>query len=163
MHNLFAMEAFSIAEALGVPSLAVSACLVPQAAPASLQRRFRRVHPALHAALTRPGACLSIASASDASASELMPEAFTFTHFSVCSRHCASCVCSMLHGKRRLSAATCRWGKSVAEEASLCAASEQEGPGLVRWADVEHWLWPLFSNASCTWRQVGRASSQHLG
>ncbi|CAK0762025.1 hypothetical protein CVIRNUC_002916 [Coccomyxa viridis] len=84
VHNLFAMEAFSIAEALGVPSLAVSACLVPQAAPASLQRRFRRVHPALHAALTRP---------------------------------------------------------------------EQEGPGLVRWADVEHWLWPLFSNASCTWRQ----------
>ena len=66
MHNLFAMEAVSIAEALGVPSLAVSACLVPQAAPASLQRRFRRAHPALHAALTRPGACPSIAVASDA-------------------------------------------------------------------------------------------------
>ena len=158
MHNLFAMEAVSIAEALGVPSLAVSACLVPQAAPASLQRRFRRAHPVLHAALTRPGACLSIALSSDTSASELMPEAFTFTHFSVCSRHCACRVCLMLHEKHWPSAAACRWGRSVAEEAFLCAASEHEGPGQVRWADVEHWLWPLFSDASCAWRQVGRAS-----
>ena len=78
MHNLFAMEAVSIAEALGVPSLAVSACLVPQAAPPSLQRRFSRANPALHAALTRPGACLSIALAS-----EIMHQAFTSTQFSV--------------------------------------------------------------------------------
>lgn len=55
VHNLFAMEVVSIAEALGVPSLALSPCLVPQAAPASLQRQLKRAHPALHAALTRPG------------------------------------------------------------------------------------------------------------
>ena len=24
----------------------------------------------------------------------------------------------------------------------------------VQWADVEHWLWPIFSAASCSWRQV---------
>ncbi len=24
----------------------------------------------------------------------------------------------------------------------------------MRWADVEHWLWPIFSTASCSWRQV---------
>ena len=58
MHNLFAMEAISIAEAHGVPTLALSPCLVPQVAPASLQRRFKRKHPALCAALTRPGAPL---------------------------------------------------------------------------------------------------------
>ena len=56
MHNLFAMEAISIAEAHGVPTLALSPCLVPQVAPASLQRRFKRKHPAVYAALTRPGA-----------------------------------------------------------------------------------------------------------
>ncbi len=56
MHNLFAMEAISIAEALGVPSLALSPCLVPQAPPASLERQLKRQHPALYAALTRPGA-----------------------------------------------------------------------------------------------------------
>ena len=56
MHNLFAMEAISIAEALGVPSLALSPCLVPQAPPASFERHFKREHPALYAALTRPGA-----------------------------------------------------------------------------------------------------------
>lgn len=56
MHNLFAMEAVSIAEALGVPSLAMSPCLVPQAPPASLARLFQQEHAALHAALTRPGA-----------------------------------------------------------------------------------------------------------
>ena len=78
MHNLFAMEAFSIAEALGVPSLAVSSCLVPQVAPASLQRRFSRAHPALHAALTRPGACLGIGAAF-----EIMPKAFPSTSLSV--------------------------------------------------------------------------------
>ena len=33
--------------------------------------------------------------------------------------------------------------------------AEEEDPGSVRWADVEHWLWPLFSQASCAWRQVG--------
>ena len=56
MHNLFAMEAISIAEALGVPSLALSPCLVPQAPPASLKRQFKREHAALFAALNRPGA-----------------------------------------------------------------------------------------------------------
>ena len=56
MHNLFAMEAISIADAHGVPALALSPCLVPSVAPASLQRRFKRKHPALCAALTRPGA-----------------------------------------------------------------------------------------------------------
>ena len=56
VHNLFAMEAISIAEALGVPSLALSPCLVPQAPPASLERQFKREHAALYIALTKPGA-----------------------------------------------------------------------------------------------------------
>ncbi|CAL5219615.1 g1485 [Coccomyxa viridis] len=84
VHNLFAMEAFSIAEALGVPSLALSPCLVPQTPPASLERQFKREHAALYASLNRPDG-----------------------------------------------------------EVSDC----------VRWADVEHWLWPIFSTASCSWRQ----------
>jgi hypothetical protein len=58
VHNLFAMEAISIAEAHGVPTLALSPCLVPQVAPADLQCRFERKYPALHAALTRPGKTL---------------------------------------------------------------------------------------------------------
>ena len=66
VHNLFAMEAISIAEALGVPSLALSPCLVPQVAPASLQRHFKREHAALYAALTIPGVSLQISSPSAA-------------------------------------------------------------------------------------------------
>ncbi len=62
VHNLFAMEAISIAEALGVPSMALSPCLVPQVAPASLQRHFKREHSALYAALTMPGMSLQISS-----------------------------------------------------------------------------------------------------
>ena len=65
MHNLFAMEAISIAEAHGVPTLALSPCLVPQVAPASLQRRFQRKHPALSAALARPGAPLRFPESGD--------------------------------------------------------------------------------------------------
>ncbi len=32
--------------------------------------------------------------------------------------------------------------------------AEGEVSGCMRWADVEHWLWPIFSTASCSWRQV---------
>ncbi|KAK9835230.1 hypothetical protein WJX81_007555 [Elliptochloris bilobata] len=81
VHNLFALEAHHIAQALAVPSLAASPCLVPYAAPAALPTRLARDHPALHAAL---------------------------------------------HASPR---------------------------GRVAWADVEHWLWPLFSARWSGWRQ----------
>lgn len=29
----------------------------------------------------------------------------------------------------------------------------------MRWADVEHWLWPLFSAKSRSWRQVWRPAT----
>lgn len=40
--NLFAMEGFHLAEALRVPCLALSPCLVPYAPPASFERRFKQ-------------------------------------------------------------------------------------------------------------------------
>lgn len=45
-------------QALAVPSLAASPCLVPYAAPSTLSARLARDHPALHAALhaSPPGA-----------------------------------------------------------------------------------------------------------
>eukprot|EP00884_Botryococcus_braunii_P016309 jgi/Botrbrau1/3361/Bobra.0337s0002.1 len=73
IHNLFALEAFHIAEFLGVPSLAASPCLVPYGAPASFKSRFSASYPDLYAAL-----CTALA-------------------------------------------------------------------GTITWADVEHWMWPLFT------------------
>lgn len=46
--NLFALEAFHLAEALRIPSLAASPCLVPYAPPAGFEPRFRRAHPQLY-------------------------------------------------------------------------------------------------------------------
>ncbi|KAK9848835.1 hypothetical protein WJX84_007193 [Apatococcus fuscideae] len=74
IHNLFALEAFHIAEALGVRSIAMSPTLMPQHPPASFQRRFERRLPLLYAEL------------------------------------------------------------------------QQYHSGRVTWADVEHWMWPLFSD-----------------
>lgn len=48
MFNLFALEGFHLAEALAVPCLAVSPCLVPYAPPAGFERRFAVAHPALY-------------------------------------------------------------------------------------------------------------------
>ncbi|KAL4436583.1 hypothetical protein ABPG75_003722 [Micractinium tetrahymenae] len=46
--NLFALEAFHLAEALRIPCLAASPCLVPYAPPAGFERRFRLAHPQLY-------------------------------------------------------------------------------------------------------------------
>ena len=55
VHNLFALEGFHIAQALGVPSLALSACLVPYGPPADFEARFRWAFPELYLALHSPG------------------------------------------------------------------------------------------------------------
>lgn len=55
VHNLFALEAFHIAEALGVPSVAVSPCLVPYPPPASFRARFKASFPDLYTRLQHAG------------------------------------------------------------------------------------------------------------
>ena len=54
VHNLFALEGFHIAEALGVPSVVVSACL-PYPPPASFTTRFKAAYPQLWNALQHQG------------------------------------------------------------------------------------------------------------
>ena len=49
--NLFALEGFHVAEALGLPCMALSPCLVPYTPPASFERRFKKSSPALYQAL----------------------------------------------------------------------------------------------------------------
>ncbi|GAB4815972.1 hypothetical protein N2152v2_003018 [Parachlorella kessleri] len=51
LFNLFALEGFHIAEALGVPCVAASPCLVPYAMPASFERSFQIAHPELYRSL----------------------------------------------------------------------------------------------------------------
>ena len=46
--NLFALEGFSIAEALAVPCAAASPCLPPQSMPPSLERSLERAEPRLY-------------------------------------------------------------------------------------------------------------------
>lgn len=46
--NLFSLEGLHIAEALRVPCVAVSPCLVPSAMPSGFERRFRAAHPRLY-------------------------------------------------------------------------------------------------------------------
>lgn len=79
--NLFSLEGFHLAEALGCCCIVASPCLVPYPAPVSFERRFRAAFPQLH---------------------------------------------------HRLQAA---------------------GPGEVGWGEVDHWLWPLFSDSWQRWRQ----------
>ncbi len=47
VHNLFALEAFHIAEALGVHSLVASPCLVPYGPPVAFERRFKAAFPSI--------------------------------------------------------------------------------------------------------------------
>ncbi|GAQ87097.1 UDP-Glycosyltransferase superfamily protein [Klebsormidium nitens] len=49
--NLFALEAYHIAERLGIPCSAASPYLIPYAPPAGFERTFRRRWPKLHTAL----------------------------------------------------------------------------------------------------------------
>lgn len=62
--NLFALEGFHLAEALGVPCLAVSPCLVPYSPPAAFARRFKKSSAALYQALQEaaPGTDLIVPS-----------------------------------------------------------------------------------------------------
>lgn len=57
--NLFSLEVFHIAEAMGVPCLAVSPCLVPYSCPAGFCQRFVQQQPELFAAFQQapPGKC----------------------------------------------------------------------------------------------------------
>lgn len=64
--NLFALgEGFSIAEALGVPCLAASPCLVPYAAPSSLRESFQSEHPQLFERLQAAAASAGVAAGSE--------------------------------------------------------------------------------------------------
>ncbi len=54
VHNLFALEGFHIAEALGVRSLVVSACL-PYPPPTAFQTRLKAAYPWLWNALQHQG------------------------------------------------------------------------------------------------------------
>ena len=45
--NLFALEGFHIAEALGIPCAIVSPCVVPYTAPSSVMKRLKRGMPGL--------------------------------------------------------------------------------------------------------------------
>lgn len=56
VHNLFALEAFHIAEAFNLPSVAVSACL-PYPPPASFQARFQAAYPQLYDKVEQQGVC----------------------------------------------------------------------------------------------------------
>jgi hypothetical protein len=55
VHNLFALEGFHIAEALGVLSVVVSACL-PYPPPASFKARLKAAYPRLWGTLQHEGA-----------------------------------------------------------------------------------------------------------
>ena len=107
VHNLFALEGYHIAEALGVPSIAVSACLVPYPPPADFEARFRRAFPGLFLGLQNPGMFLNY-----------------FPLF-----------CIPFH-----------------LDDLLVPAFGVSGRG-VRWAEVEHWMWPLFTERWGDWRQ----------
>ena len=60
--NLFALEGFHLAEALCVPCMAISPCLVPYAPPAPFPRRFKKSSAALYDALqdATPGTSLQL-------------------------------------------------------------------------------------------------------
>ena len=65
--NLFRLEVFHIAEAMGVRCLAASPCLVPYSCPAGFRQRFAQQQPELFAALQQapPGKCEGPTSCSD--------------------------------------------------------------------------------------------------
>jgi hypothetical protein len=111
VHNLFALEALHIAEALGVESVAVSPCLVPYAAPTSFEARFIEAFPRLYRRLQHEG-----------------------------KRGTPSTVLSFVIASAR-----------TKPQASLDVCSTT-GDG-VTWAEVEHWLWPLFTQRWGSWRQ----------
>lgn len=102
LFNVFALEGFHIAEALGVPCLAASPCLVPYAMPAAFERRFRQANPSLYQALK--------------AADE--------------------------HRQQPVAGAN----SSAANIGSTGIA------GSVGWAEVRHWLWPLFTERWGAWR-----------
>jgi hypothetical protein len=52
--NLFVLETFSIAEALGIRCAAAHPYLIPYSCPATFQRRFKHTFPAQYAQLTDP-------------------------------------------------------------------------------------------------------------
>ena len=49
--NLFALETLHVAEALGVPCIAISPCLVPYSCPSSFSQRFQKAWPTLYDSL----------------------------------------------------------------------------------------------------------------
>lgn len=46
--NLFGLEAYHVAEALSIPCMVASPCLVPYSAPSSFARRFQQSCPATY-------------------------------------------------------------------------------------------------------------------
>ncbi|CAN0460443.1 unnamed protein product, partial [Discosporangium mesarthrocarpum] len=91
MYNLFAMEAFHIAESMKVPCVVCQPYLMPTPMPNSFPHRMRRAHPQLYRQLLR-----------------------------------------------------CNLQKTpparLAKSQPVCRGRK------VQWSDVEHWMWPLFTD-----------------
>lgn len=115
--NLFALECFSVAEALRVPCAAASPCLVPNAPPAGFQRRFQAAHPQLYRRLREAG---------DGQGARVA--GWGRAYVSACCRF-LSCHLSPPHIPAVL-----------ASPASFVPAS------AVGWAEVAHWMWPLLNS-----------------
>ena len=98
VHNLFAWEFFHVAEALAIPSMAISPCLIAYGPPAGLKSFINERHPAL---------------------------------------------ARLLDSSHVHSTSAC----------SLSSQSKTEVRDTMGWADVEHWLWPLYSQRFALWRQ----------
>lgn len=117
-----------MAEALGCRCIVASPCLVPYPAPTSFERRFRAAFPQLHHRLQAagPGACQLRA----AFASKLAVSMPTWTHLPT--SLCHAIVTALTEHKS--------WNLL------FCA-------GEVGWREVEHWLWPLFTDSWQRWRR----------
>ena len=98
VHNLFAWEFFHVAEALAIPSVAISPCLIAYGPPAGLKSLIKEKHPAL---------------------------------------------ARLLDGSRVHSISA----------RSLSSQSKTKERDRMGWADIEHWLWPLYSQRFALWRQ----------
>ncbi len=127
--NLFALEAFHLAETLAIPCLAASPCLAPYAPPAGFERRFRLAHLGLYERLR----------AAD-------------------ERRAAGTGKGRAVGGSLLvlgSVPVVRSAGTCAHQATPLPASAGSTSGTcgsVGWSDVRHWLWPLFTERWGPWR-----------
>ncbi len=130
--NLFALEGFHIAEALGVPCLAASPCLPPYVPPGGFKRRFESAHPQLFSRLQEAeggwGGWLA--------GREVAPAGGQLAV-----QRCRGCDFEKPYV----------WPHSAAHILLPPGLPALPG-GSVSWRDVEHWLWPLFTERWGGWR-----------